>query len=63
MMAMATYLDNILVLAGDASGADSVLAWAREFLRSTWRLEVTDESCEVLVPTGAAVLPTRYKRV
>lgn len=61
--ALATYVDNLLIIAPDASVAEATLESCREFLSRAWGLLLPDDATEILVPRGAAITPTRREAV
>lgn len=57
-MMVATYVDNVLILGKDASGAEATFRELRAFLDRAWGLDLPDASTEILVPRGSRVRPS-----
>lgn len=51
---------KLFVLARDASGAETSLAWLKAQLRQRWSVDLSDSSLEVLSHLGTSVLPARF---
>lgn len=57
-MLLATYVDNIVILGRDASGAEASLAEFMAFFSHAWRLNLPADSTEIMVPRGAPIRPS-----
>lgn len=56
-MLLASYVDNIVVVGGDASNVEATFAECERYLTAAWGLALPAESTSVLVPRGSRVAP------